>query len=150
MFSPSKKTFCPALMLLLLPAFTADGQTPPGRKVKASISLTGHYILRHEEFRNRLNVRQLPDGRIKFDLLALWVSYNNPENVHNGTLQGIVNPKNGAAIFHADSCKLTLEFLPAKIRITQSDDVGDCGFGANVTATGFYRKVDSRKPRVDF
>ena len=106
--------------------------------------------MRREEFRNRLNVQQLPDGRVKFDLLALWVSHHNPENVHNGTLQGIVNQENGEAVYEADSCKLKIAFLANKIRITQSEEAGDCGFGANVTATGSYRKVDSRKPKFDF
>jgi len=106
--------------------------------------------MRREEFCNRLNVQQLPDGKIKFDLLALWVSHYNPENVHNGTLQGIVNTENGVATYEADSCKLRIEFLPAKVRLTQSDEVGDCEFGANVTATGSYRKIDSKKPKFDF
>ena len=106
--------------------------------------------MRREEFRNRLNVQQLPDGKIKFDLLALWVSHYNPENVHNGTLQGIVNLKDGEAIYEADGCRLKLEFFATRIRITQSEDIGDCGFGANVTATGWYRKVDSRKPKFGF
>ncbi len=106
--------------------------------------------MHREEFRNRLNVQQLPDGKTKFDLLALWVSHYNPENVHNGTLQGIVRLEKGVAIYETDSCKLRMEFLPTRVRIIQSDEVGDCGFGANVTATGSYRKIDSRKPKLDF
>ncbi|HEV7797197.1 MAG TPA: hypothetical protein VGO73_03515 [Pyrinomonadaceae bacterium] len=141
--------FCLALMLVVSLIFVVSGQTPPARKVKAQSNLTGHYVMRREEFRNRLNLLQLPDGRIKFDLLALWVSHYNSENVHNGTLQGILNRENGEAIYEADGCKLKLESFTNKIRITQSDD-SDCGFGANVTATGFYRKIDSRNPKFDF
>ena len=106
--------------------------------------------MRREEFRNRLNVQQLPDGKIKFDLLALWVSHYNPENVHNGQLQGMVRLEKGVAVYEADNCKLRMEFLPTRVRIMQSDEVGDCGFGANVTATGSYRKIDGRKPKFDF
>lgn len=77
--------------------------------------------MRREEFRNRLNVQQLPDGKVKFDLLALWVSHHNPENVHNGTLQGIVSPENGEAVYETEGCKLKIEFFLTKIRITQSE-----------------------------
>lgn len=140
--------FCPPLMLFML--LVAGGQTPTAMKAKPTGSVTGHYRMRREEFRNRLDVQQLPGGKIKFDLLALWVSHYNPENVHNGQVQGIARLENGVAIYQADSCKLRIEFLPTKARIMQSDEVGDCGFGANVTATGSYRKIDSRKPKFDF
>lgn len=106
--------------------------------------------MRREEFRNRLDVQQLADGSIKFDLLALWVSHYNPENVHNGTLQGIMHLKNGVATYEAENCKLKLRFRPGNIRIVQTEGAGACDFGANVTATGSYRKIDSKKPKFDF
>lgn len=139
------KLCCP--VLILVASFVAGAQTPPAKKAR---SFTGHYVMRREEFRNRLNVEQLPDGKIKFDLLALWVSHYNPENVHNGTLQGIVAPENGVAVYEVSSCQLKIEFLPTRIRITQSEGFGDCEFGANVTATGSYRKIDSKKPKFEF
>jgi hypothetical protein len=145
---PAKLKQLPPLLVLLI-SLVAAGQTPSATKAKPTGNVTGHYRLRHEEFRNRIDVQQLPGARVKFDLLALWVSHYNPENVHNGTAQGIVRMENGIAIYEADGCKLKIEFLPNKIRITQSED-GDCGFGANVTATGTYRKIDNRKPKFDF
>ena len=137
------------LVLLLTLSVFASGQTTL-RSKPTNKSVTGHYVMRREEFRNRIDVQQLPGGKVKFDLLALWVSANNPENVHNGTAQGIVDLKNGVAVYEGSSCKLTMTFLPGKIRIVQSDDVGDCEFGFNVTATGSYRKIDSKGPRFDF
>jgi hypothetical protein len=146
---PTKiKSISPALLLLI--SFAAGGQTPPATNAKKSGNVTGHYRMRREEFRNRIDVQQLPDGKIKFDLLALWVSHYNPENVHNGTLQGIVSIKNGAGFYEADSCKLRFDLLPNKVRITQIEGFGDCEFGANVTATGSYRKIDNKKPKFDF
>lgn len=127
----------------------ASGQTATRVKPKTS-SVTGNYTMRREEFRNRIYVEQLAGGKIKFDLLALWVSANNPENVHNGTAQGIVGLTDGVAIYDGTSCKLTMHFLPGKIRIVQSAAVGDCEFGFNVTATGTYRRISSKKPRFDF
>lgn len=136
--------------MLLFVSSVVSGQTPSATKPKPRAILTGHYVMRRAEFRNRLNMRQLPDRKIKFDLLALWVSHYNPENVHKGQLQGMVRAEKGVAVYEADNCKLRMEFLPTRVRIMQSDEVGDCGFGANVTATGFYRKIDGRKPKFDF
>jgi hypothetical protein len=136
-------------VLVMTFCVVAGGQTVTRVKSKTP-SVTGSYTMRREEFRNRIFVQQLPGGKIKFDLLALWVSANNPENVHNGTAQGIMEIKNGVAVYEGSSCKLTMTFLPGKIKIVQSDEAGDCEFGFNVTATGSYRKIDSRRPKFDF
>jgi hypothetical protein len=44
-------------------------------------------------------------------------------------------------------CELMLVFLKNKLRVYQTDDNSDCGFGHNVSATGVYRKVKSGKPK---
>jgi hypothetical protein len=141
------KTFLP---LLLSFSIGASGKTSSGTKAKTPANVTGHYRMRYQEFRNRLDVQQLAGAKVKFDLLALWVSHYNPENVHNGTAQGIVSLENGKAIYQAEGCRLVIVFLPNKLHITQAEGFGDCGFGANVTATGTYRKLDGKKPRFDF
>lgn len=135
-----------SVLLILTPSICAvPAQTPPQANAK---SVTGHYRLTKDEFRNRLDVQQLAGGKIRFHLLALWVSYNNPENIHNGELQGIVALENGVAVYDQDDCKLKFEFFSNRVRVTQLNDSG-CGFGANVTAAGAYRKLDSRKPKFD-
>jgi hypothetical protein len=136
--------------LVLLGIFTAalcmvQAQSPPKPAVK---NVTGHYRLTKGEFRNRLDVQQLQGGKIKFHLLALWVSYNNPDNIHNGELQGIATLEKGVAIYDQDGCKIKIEFFPNRVRVAQLDDTG-CGFGANVTADGSYRKLDSKRPKLD-
>lgn len=139
------------LPLLLLFCWTvAVGKIPSSTKAKPPGNVTGHYRMRYQEFRNRIDVQQLPGAKVKFDLLALWVSHYNPENVHNGTAQGIVSLENGKAIYETEGCRLEIVFFPNKLRITQSEGFGDCGFGANVTATGTYRRVDNKKPKFDF
>ncbi len=137
-------------LMLLCTSLVLGGQTPPATNTKSPRHVTGHYVMRREQFHNRLDVQQLPGGKIKFDLVALWVSHNNPENVHNGEIQAIVSLENGVAVYQEGECRLRMEFLPTLVRISQSDDVGDCGFGANVTATGSYRKIDTKKPKFDF
>ena len=139
-----------ALLLLLATSFLVVSQTPPAAKAKAPRSVTGHYVMRRAAFHNRLDVQQLPDGKIKFDLIALWVSQNNPDNVHNGEIQAVVSLENGVAVYEEGTCRIRMEFLPSRVRISESGEVGDCGFGVNVTAAGSYRKTDTKKPKFDF
>ena len=138
---------CLALLLFILMAAscTVEAQSRPKPPVR---NVTGHYRFTKEEFRNRLDVQQLAGGKIKFHLLALWVSYNNPDNIHNGELQGIAILEKGVAIYDQDGCKIKIEFFPKRVQVTQLDDAG-CGFGANVTAGGSYQKLDSKKPKFD-
>ena len=134
------------LLILTTSICAVQAQSPPRSAAK---NATGHYRLTKEEFRNRIDVQQLAGGKIKFYLLALWVSHNNPENIHNGELQGIVALEKGVAIYDQDDCKLKFEFFPNRVRVAQLNDAG-CGFGANVSAAGNYRKLDGKKPKFDF
>jgi len=139
-----RNCLAPLLLLLTAASCSVEAQLPPKPAVK---NVTGHYRLTKEEFRNRLDVQQLAGGKIKFHLLALWVSYNNPDNIHNGELQGIASLEKGVAIYDQDGCKIKIEFFPGRVRVTQLEDAG-CGFGANVTADGSYRKIDSKKTQI--
>jgi len=112
-------------------------------------NVTGHYRLTKDEFRNRLDLQQVTGGKIKFYLVALWVSHYNPDNIHNGELNGVLALQNGIAVYDQDACKLKFEFFSNRVRVTQLNDEG-CGFGANVTAAGTYRKLDSKQPKFDF
>jgi hypothetical protein len=122
------------LPLVMWAAASCAVQAQSSQRVSPK-SVTGHYRLTKEEFRNRLDVRQLAGGQIKFYLLALWVSFNNPDNIHNGELQGITKLENGVAIYDQDGCKIKFEFFSSRTRITQLEEAS-CGFGANVTADG--------------
>jgi hypothetical protein len=58
-------------------------------------------------------------------------------------------PENRVAIYDRDDCKLKFEFFRNRVRVTQLNDVG-CGFGANVTAAGSYRKLIVENPNSIF
>jgi hypothetical protein len=137
-----------ALPAVQLPqsASAKSAETGPANLVK----VTGYYRARSRTAPNSMEVLQLPGGKIKFHILALWVRSYNRENVHNGEAQGIVELKGNSAVYEADHCKLTIRFTGTTAIVKQADEVGDCDFGANVTATGIYRRVDSRKPKFDF
>ena len=140
-----RNCLAPLLIMLTAASCPVGAQSPP-RPTDGNV--TGHYRLTKKESRNRLDVQQLSGGKIKFHLLALWVSYNNPDNIHNGELRWIAALEKGVAIYDQEGCKIKIEFFPKRVRVTQLDDAG-CGFGANVTADGSYRKLDSKKPKLD-
>lgn len=142
-----KKKIATTLVLLLSFAVSAE-QTFTTNVALGNV--TGQYRFRQQEFHNRLDVLQLPGGKIKFHLVALWVSHNNPENIHNGELMGVVALRDGMATLSTENCKVTMKFSSNKVVITEGDEIDDCGFGANVTAAGSYRKIDSKKPKFDF
>ena len=96
-----------------------------------------------------VDVEQLANGRIKFYLLALWVSHYNPDNIHNGELQATAILKGNTAIYEDENCQITMKFHRNSVTVTQSE-AGDCDFGANVTASGTYSKINSKKPKFDF
>ncbi len=138
-----------ALLLFLVTSFVVVGQTPQVTKAKPPRNVTGHYVMRRGAFHNTLDVQQLPGGKIKVDLVALWVSHN-PDNIHDGEIQAIVSLENGVALYQEGACRIKMEFLPGRVRISESDEAGDCGFGLNVTAAGSYRRIDTKKPKFDF
>jgi hypothetical protein len=146
--SPARLKPIAGLLLILLSFVFVPAQSPV--RVARAINVTGHYRLRNAETPNSLEVLQLPGGKIKFHIVALWVSVHNRENVHNGELQGIAALHGDTAVYQGESCKVTIKFAAGKAIVTQADDVGDCYFGANVSATGSYRKMNNRKPKFDY
>jgi len=137
-----------SLLLVLLALTTSRAQAP--QKPPRNASLTGLYRTRDPQVRNTLEVLELANGKIKFHLLALWISPYNRENVHNGELQATVTVSRGIALYEDENCKVTIRFVSDKAFVTQAQELGDCDFGANVTATGSYRKLNSRRPKFDF
>jgi hypothetical protein len=130
-------------------AFAQQRRTTEARPATSG-KVTGHYRARSKGAPNSMEVLGLRGGKIKFHLLALWVSAYNRDNVHNGEVQGVVELKGNTAVYEAEHCKFSITFTSTRAIVKQADELGDCDFGANVTATGTYRKVDSRKPKFDF
>jgi len=110
-----------------------------------SKAVTGHYRLINPVTPNSLEVLQLPSGKIQFHLLALWVSRNNREDVYE--LEGIVELKGNKATYETEGCKVTIRFFTTTATVIQDSKLGDCDFGVGVTATGIYRKLNTRKPK---
>jgi hypothetical protein len=138
-----KSTIVLAVMSLLSVQPTISQTSSPPKTLK---TVTGYYRIRQAETPNTLEVLQLPEGRLQFHLLALWVGANN-QNVHNGDLEGVVDLTGNTATYEREGCKVTMRFFSSSAIVTQNSKIGDCDFGVNVTASGTYRKLNSRKPK---
>jgi hypothetical protein len=142
-------------ILFLLFAFQAsalaqENKPPTLQSKKAALKVTGSYRAPSKSAPNSMVVLELPGGKIKVHIVALWVSHYNPENVHNGEIQAVVDLVGNTADYKDEHCSITMKFTRTAVVVKQADEVGDCDFGANVTASGSYRKVSSRKPKFDY
>lgn len=108
--------------------------------------MTGSYASKN----NSLDAQLLPDGDVKFHLIALWKSPTNREVIHDGEISALVPMQNNLAVYEKGKCKIMLEFLANKVIVSETGSDTDCDFGMNVTAAGTYRKRNSRIPKFDF
>lgn len=69
---------------------------------------------------------------------------------NTGSAEGEAVISGNTAIFSPrdfQQCRITLKFVkPGQIKVTQKGNDTDCGFGANVSATGTYKRVSAVKP----
>lgn len=142
-----------ALASLVVPVvmFTVHGSAsakPSTAKTKTTAAnYTGYYQLRYSNVSNTLRVLQTPDGKIKFQLVALLLVGDSPRN---GEVAGVAELKNGTATYSADDgCKVTMKFAPDKVTVKVAD-ADACAFGAFVTGDGDYKKKDGKVPKFDF
>jgi len=90
---------------------------------------------------NTIEVKELPGGKLRFAVHALWKGMNWEKYGPNiGEIGGTTDLHNGKAVFKdADAdCLLTMSFSGAKLKVEQE---GGCGFGANVRADGTYKRA---------
>lgn len=86
--------------------------------------------------------------RVEFSgVYAYKVGKDRMANIGEGA--GIATIEGTTAIFKPDdigddACKITLKFSKGKLQVEQESI---CGFGHNVSASGTYRKVSSKKPK---
>lgn len=100
--------------------------------------LTGTYGL-VEDPDSTIEILQLPDGRLRFHLLALWKGANWKEYGPNiGEASGVVKLEKNRAVYREDECVLKMTFAGDTVKI---DQTGDCYFGHNVEASGTYRRM---------
>ena len=83
-----------------------------------------------------LDILDRKDGSVRFRLVAYWKD-------HFGELCGEIKIENNAGTYKKDQCEIRFEFFKDHIDVNQVSLDTYCDFGANVTATGTYRKEGS-------
>lgn len=107
-------------------------------KAVAVRGVTGTYL---REDDSSFQVVELPGGKVKFALLALWKGLRWEEYGPNlGEAHGVVPLVKGVALYQEEECRLTMRFSSGKVEIEQA---GDCLFGHNVRADGLYRRTSA-------
>ena len=116
-------------------------------RVRAAYSATGTYVAHNL---GTLDVQALPGRRIRFHLVAL-ADLSSRGGPHVGEVGGILPIRNGVAVYKPEegSCRLILHFAGRRIRVSQTGDASDMGFGAFVDATGTYVKTSDHLPKFD-
>src|SRR6476659_10103535 len=130
-----------------------------GQSIRQSVSgaeVTGTFRMpftgKFKGSANEIRIAALGNGklRVAFDLLYPYTMGNGEPMVNLGNADGAADIAGDTAVFSSNEgpCKIRIKFLrPGIIKVAQEGTDADCGFGANVTADGTYRKIGSKKPR---
>lgn len=139
---PMKKmlltAFCVATVVI-----TTQAQN---RKVVTAAQANGIYRYYQSEFR----ILALGHNKLKIQFDGIYMTVSKSPNMGSASGEATIIG-NVATFVPADTqgCKITMTFLPGKLKVTQDGSDADCGFGHNVYATGTYRKIRSGKPKFE-
>ncbi len=137
-----KRLLIPALCSLLC-GIAVQAQNS---KVVTAAQANGVYRYYDSEFR----ILALGQNKLKVQFDGIY--HTLAKSVNMGSAMGEATIDGDVATFKPpdfDQCKITLVFLPGKLKVTQDGSDADCGFGHNVNATGTYRKIRSGKPKFE-
>jgi hypothetical protein len=125
---------------------TTSPKPPATRKIVTAAQANGVYRYYQSEFR----ILALGHNKLKVQFDGVYPTLAKSVNLGYATGEATIDG-NVATFKPADfgQCKITLVFLPGKLKVTQDGSDADCGFGHNVNATGTYRKIRSGKPKFD-
>jgi hypothetical protein len=125
------------------PSTTLVAVTPPTKKKTLSLAtVTGTYERCGADRFNQssIDVRALPNGKIKFDIEA-------GDGGHTGSAQGEAPLVNNLATYKQDTSKIKMQFNGKYVTISGNDETF-CGMG--VTLLGKYQKTKDTPPKFSF
>jgi len=141
------------VLCLVTYAFLAAAQgssvaTPPAppqkQKLVTAAQANGVYRYYKSEFR----ILALGHNKLKVQFDGIYMTLAKSPNM--GYAMGEAPIDGNVATFKPpdfELCRITIVFLPGKLKVTQEGTDADCGFGHNVNASGTYRKIRGGKPK---
>ena len=101
---------------------------------------------------NEIKILSTGKGKLKVSFNLVYPDITSGGGGGNtGTAAGEALIVGDAAAFAPagfEQCKITIKFLrPGQIKVTQKGNDAECGFGANVSASGTYKRVSAARPR---
>jgi hypothetical protein len=152
-----------ALLMTFALCFSATFVLPSiaqhaAKKTNAQPKVSGVY--REKLSGDTLEVREVKGDKIYFHLTAYYPCINPPSEEfpggpNMGEAEGTVPLKNHIAVYTTSEfggkCRISMLFKNGQVTVTQDEpEVGCCGFGMNVEASGTYLKkapISRKRPK---
>lgn len=102
---------------------------------------------------DEIKISSLGAGKLKisFELTYPHRDGTGKMSANVGEAAGEATIKGDTAVYESTEfgqCKITVRFVkPGAIEVTQSGADTECGFGANVSASGDYKKFSGKRPK---
>lgn len=98
---------------------------------------------------NEIKILSTGRGKLRISFNLMYSVSGGDANL--GTADGEARIVGDTATFAPadfEQCKITIKFLrPGQIKVTQKGNDAECGFGANVSASGTYKRVSAARPK---
>ncbi len=149
------------LAIFALTAFgsvAASAQTGRASVSAAEVNGTFRYTFTAKKYKGSssdIKIWALGGGKLKvgFELVYPLIDGHGDLSANIGQLVGEASISGDTAIYESQEfgpCMITIKFVkPGTITVKQDGADTDCGFGHNVTASGTYTKVSSKKPKFE-
>lgn len=148
------------LSLLSIFVFCFFGSVQAKAQTRKSIGgaeVTGtfrdYFAGKNKDSYNEIKILALGRGKLKisFDLVYPYIDGAGEKSANLGAAKGIAEIAGDTATFkpeEMEQCTIILKFSArGHLKVAQKGSDSGCGFGANVSADGNYKKVSSRKPK---
>ena len=151
-------------LILAVLIFTAFGTVSVGAQTgrksvpAAEVNGTFRHTFTAKKFKGSssdVKIWALGHGKVKvgFDLIYPMIDGHGDLSANTGEATGEATIVGDTAVYESKEfgqCKITIKFVrPGTITVDQEGMDSECGFGHNVSASGTYRKISSRKPKFE-